>query len=217
MDNIHTIGFFEGYDNLMEILQDYYEKEIGIEDINLFMDYLISINYSDIKFLTDWLGIVDSLHKYDISSYDFNNLGNLGYVFNTRDLIYFDIGFGKFTTKNLTESLPKFYFDDEKELFELFNIPKRELGHGGNGIAYHYGDKKVLKTTIDDTEVYNCQKLLLIEIPNIVYIHDVYEYELMGLETKWCIIQDKVDTTDNTKNEIKSRYININNIFKTFK
>lgn len=202
----------EWYESIFEIFDDIYFGRIDLNDIVEFTDYIK--NYDDIKFFNDYLIIINSLHKYQISSKDFLNLSNIGYKRNTKDLVYFDIGFGEYVDDNFDEGL-KFCVEKESEIFEILNFENKGLlGGNGNGEAFEINDNKVLKITIDDSEAYNSSKLELKEINGLNYIHSVYGLSIMGIENKWVIIQDKVD--DN-KLEITERYLKLNQKFIEFK
>jgi hypothetical protein len=209
------INLFECYEEIMSLFRDIYFKEIVFEDIEEFKNYLINEKYDDIKFFDDYLEIINTLHKYNIQSADFLNLSNIGYKYNdsSKDLIYFDIGFGEniFLKKF---DIGKFYVENENEIFDILKFKNKGLlGGNGNGEAFEINDNKVLKITQDESEVYNSYILQLEEIKHLNYIYDVYEISINNIESKWIIIQDKVDISTR---EIKSRYFNINRKFLDF-
>ena len=206
---------FEPYDNIFELFRDLFTDDININDIHEFVEYLNN-HSDDIQFFNDYINIINELKEYNIISYDFLNLTNIGYKLNTKTLVYFDIGFGKSNIQKIHKL--NFYFKKETELFELLEIDKyKYLGSGGNGSAYDIGHDTVLKLTIDDSEGNNSHKLMGKKLKNIVYIHYVYKYKLMDLEEKYCIILDMLDTSETTKKDLKNRYVNLNSMFINFR
>ena len=196
-------------------MKDIYLDEISEDDIWDFKSYLLSNDMDNLFY--NFIDIIDSLKQYNIDSQDFLGIKNLGYKRNTKILTYFDIGYGNNDSEQILEKLNigKFYVEDEKEIFNILEFDNISLlGGAGNGEAFEINDNKVLKITIDISEVYNSYLLMNKKINNLNYIYDVYELSILGTQKKWVIIQDKVDTP--TK-EIQTRYNNLNNLFLEFK
>ena len=209
------LNLYEGYYSVLHLLKDIYLDEISEDDIWDFKSYLLSNDMDNLFY--NFIYIIDSLKQYNIDSQDFLGIKNLGYKRNTKILTYFDIGYGNNDSEQILEKLNigKFYVEDEKEIFNILEFDNISLlGGAGNGEAFEINDNKVLKITIDISEVYNSYLLMNKKINNLNYIYDVYELSILGTQKKWVIIQDKVDTP--TK-EIQTRYNNLNNLFLEFK
>ena len=209
------LNLYEGYYSVLHLLKDIYLDEISEDDIWDFKSYLLSNDMDNLFY--NFIDIIDSLKQYNIDSQDFLGIKNLGYKRNTKILTYFDIGYGNNDSEQILEKLNigKFYVEDEKEIFNILEFDNISLlGGAGNGEAFEINDNKVLKITIDISEVYNSYLLMNKKINNLNYIYDVYELSILGTQKKWVIIQDKVDTP--TK-EIQTRYNNLNNLFLEFK
>jgi len=86
---------------------------------------------------------------------------------------------------DLTES-------DIKDILKRNDIPYshiRILSEGGNGIVIDISDDKVLKVTMDKSEIYFAKKLIGVDSPNLVKIFKVWEEKYFH-----CILEEKLIT-----------------------
>ncbi len=221
MEQKLTFNTFECYDTINDLLYDIYHGDLDLTDIKPFIDYLKITLYPD-NLLFEYLNIINSLNDLYINSTDFLNTTNIGYKnSNSKNLIYFDIGFGDYYAKLDRFNLPIIEIEKDDDIFEKLDFVNIScLGFGANGEAFEVvdsnGKTKVLKLTKDNSEAFN--SCLVLESnnkhKNLVHIYNIFKISISGIQEKYCIIQDKV----NTKNiDIKERYNNLNKEFIEFK
>lgn len=211
----NSIGIYEPFETVTDILHDIYLGHIDESDIIDFIVYLENEDTDSWLFFGEFLNIIESLNKHSINSSDFTNLTNIG-LNKLGELLYFDIGFGDYYANTSKFGLEVFKLNNEKDIFKQLKINNWDLiGHGANGEAFDIGNNKILKITKDNSEAYN--SCLLFETPdkptNLINIHYVGELLIEDIETKYIIIQDRVEIDKN----IRTKYNLINKHFEEFK
>lgn len=164
-------------ENLKILLHNYYwELDFEANEINGFKNYLTSNGLvKELDTLNQFISIIDTLTENNITSDDFCNTDNLGYRLGTKNICYFDIGFGNYFDKlsnPIYLTVPK-----GSSVFDILKIKKgKELGTGMFGTAFDIGNNRVLKITTDSSEAVSSEKLIKIKkSKNIAVIYNVYE------------------------------------------